>query len=682
MKFSYNWLKALYPKLKSAEEAARLLTLHSFQVEEIKKKGNDFQLNIDVLANRMADASGHLGIAKELAAIQGKALSIAAIKLKEDRKRTAVSQLSLKVEAKQLVPRYGARVVENVTVGESPSWIKERLEVCGLRPINAVVDITNYVMLETGQPLHAFDLDKLNGSSSSTALGARKQIIVRLAKDKERFVTLDDQELILSSSDIVIADAKGGIGLAGVKGGRGSEIDTKTSRVALEAANFDRIAIRKTSRRIGLRTDASTRFEHGIDPSNIEYALDLAAYLLQEHAGGAVLAGRVEAYSKKPVRMAVPFTIARLRSLMGIPIPESEAVSILKRLGCEVKGKRGVYSVKPPALRNDLSIEEDLIEEVGRIWGYEKIPVALPAISGGIEKKSERQGFEDTLKERIAGMGYAEAHLSSFLGEKALALFGTAPEGAYELENPTSPETAFLSPLISFQFVKGISDNLRNFDSVRLFMLGRSFMKTAEGPKEVRSLIIGVSQKGSDGTSEFYELKGLADRLLESFGIYDHRFDDKMKRHHWVHPYRVAEIKVGDAPIGVIGELSSSLQNALKMKSRVTLVEFSIEALLKEVGAEQEFRGIPKYPAVVRDLSLLVSDVVRVQEIEDALEAAGGALLIDTDLFDTYESGGKKSVAFHLVFQSNDRTLTDEEVTRDFQKIAEAAKAKGWEVRS
>lgn len=676
MKFSYIWLKELYPKLKSADEAARLLTLHSFQVEEIEKKGNDIQLNIDVLANRMADASGHLGISRELSAIQGNAVSMPPARLKENKKRSSASVLSVRIEAKREVPRYTMRVIEGLTVQESPKWLKERLETCGLRSINVIVDITNYVMLETGQPLHAFDLDKLHGE-------AKKEIIVRLAKEKERLITLDDQELALSSADIVIADRKGAIGLAGIKGGRGSEIDSKTKRVALEAANFDRVTIRKTARRIGLHTDASARFQHGLDPSNVEFAIDRAAYLLAELAGGTPLSGRIDIYNKKPARSAVPFTIARLASVLGVLIPEAAAVAILRSLGCGVKkSKAGVYAVTAPEIRNDLSLEEDLIEEVGRIWGYEKIPAALPLISGAILKKSERQRFEDSIKERVAAMGFAEAHLSSFVGEKALSLFGIQIDSAYLLENPTSPEAAHLSPLAALQFVKSLVENQKSFDSIRLSTLGRSFVKTASGPKEMRSLILGISNKGSDGKDEFYEMKGAVDELLESFGVSDRRFQEEATRYSWIHPYRAAEIKVGEVVVGLIGEVSRELQAGLKAKSRMTLAELPIEALFKVIRAEQEFREIPKYPSVVRDLSLIVPNEVRIQDVQDVLESAGSALLSDADLFDTFEIEGKKSVAFHLVFQSNDRTLTDVEVARDFQKIAEAAKAKGWEVRS
>ena len=684
MKFSYSWLKSLYPKIKSPEKAAELLTFHAFQVESVEKIGDDAKLDIAILPNRIADTSGHIGVARELAVINGEELKIPLPIFREDAKIAAADLVKISIKTKNVSARYSARVLADVKIGPSPAWMQSRLKVCGLRPINVVVDVTNYVMLETGQPLHAFDYDRIRGGTKNS-----KEIIVRAAKVSEVLETLGDdaQKIKLEPSDIVIADAKGAIALAGIKGGKGSEIHAGTTRIVLESANFNRVFIRRTSQRIGLRTDASVRFEHGISPELTIDALDRAAELLQKLAGTSIFKGIVDAYPQKQSSAAIPFSVLRASALLGIKISPAPAMAILKRLGCAVE-KRGkeIFQVIPPPYRRDLFIEEDLVEEVGRITGYGQIAPSMPVLRGGVPKKSERQIFEDAIKDRLVGFGFTESHLSSFIGEKALALFGIRTAGLYELQNPTSPETSFLIHLPALQYLRSIAENLRNFDRVKIFGVSRGFLKTAKGPKEWRSLFLGLAERGKDGREEFYALKGTLDSLMESFGISDHWYDDaSVKDMKWAHPYRAASIKLGDKSLGVIGELAHSIQEALKSKARIVMAEFDVEALLGAIEVEQEFRPIAKFPAVVRDIALVVPEEARIQEVENVLWSAAPQFLADTDLFDYYEGGGlaegRKSLAFHLVFQSEERTLTDDEVSREFAKVVKAVKTKGWEVR-
>ncbi|MBI2054595.1 MAG: phenylalanine--tRNA ligase subunit beta [Candidatus Sungbacteria bacterium] len=682
MKFSYNWLKSLYPKAPSPEKTAKLLTFHSFQVESLEKKGNDFALDIDILANRAADASAHFGVAREIAVNTGGTFKPYKVDLKEDTK-LAKDVLSVNILAKNLVPRYAARVIDNINVGESPKWMQARLVSCGLRPINVIVDITNYVMLEIGQPLHAFDYDKLHDS------GARKEIIVRTAQNSETIETLgdDSQKLKLTADDIVIADTKGAIALGGIKGGRGSEIHAGTKRVVLEAANFNPLAIRKTSRRLNLRTDASYRFEHNLDPELVTYALNRAALLLAELAGGQILKGIVDIYPKREPLKAVPFSIAKTEKLLGMPVPEAKAISILNGLDSEVrKLSKGSYRVMPPSYRRDLNIEEDLIEEVGRVMGYDKVKSTMPILHGIIPVKSDRLMFEEKIKDRLVGFGFTETHLSVFTGKQELSLFGLSVQIHYELENPVSPETAYLVEVPAIKFLRSASENLRNFNEVKIFGVARAFIKEKTGPRESRRLMVLQAERGGEGKKEFYELKGTIDALLDSFGISDHWYDDSVSaKHSWAHPGRVAEIKIGDKLIGVIAEISHASDEALKSKGRIVLAEFLVDQLLEEIESEQEFRPIAKFPAIVRDIALLVPQDIRIQEIEDLIESAASEILVDVDLFDVYEGTdlpeGMQSVALHLVFQSESRTLTDEEVNMEYQKIAGAVEEKGWEVR-
>lgn len=680
MKFSYTWLKELHPKIKSPKETADMLTFHAFQVESAEPKGNDTVLDIDILPNRFGDASGHLGVARELAVIAGGEFRLPAAKFKEE-KEAASSTLSVKIEAGKAVPRYAARVVRTITVKDAPLWMQERLISCGLRPINIVVDVTNFVMLETGQPLHAFDYDRLHGAE-------KKEIIVRFAKKEETMQMLGEGGgLKLENTDIVIMDKKGVLGLAGIKGAKGSEIHPGTKTIVIEAANFDPAAIRRTSKRLGLRTDASIRFEHGLDVERIDLALKRAAELIQKFAGGTVLKGAVDAGRKLTPTRSIPFEISRAEKLLGISIPEAPALSILKRLGCETKKRgKGSYRVTPPSFRQDLVIQEDLIEEVGRVRGYEKIPAELPHIRGGVPEKHDRQIFEDQIKERLAGYGFTELQLSSFIGESSMKPYGLTPPMHYELENPVNPESRYLVHIAPIPYIEAMAENLRHEKRVQIFGIGRGFWKSEKGPVERARLILGLAEEGSDRT--FYELKGFVDELLESFRVNDYAYDDTASDRHraWAHPYRVAEIRLGNDLLGVIGEVKREVLSQLKSRARIVIAELDIERMLTAIEAEFAFRPFSRYPAVERDVAVIVPETTKVESVTNVIEEAGGELLVDSDLFDDFQDEGMRargvqSLAFHLSFQAEDRTLTDEEVNKLHRTIIEALKQNSWEVR-
>ena len=371
MIFSYNWIKNyIKKKTPPPKKLAELLTKHFAEVEEIKKLGGDFTLDIDVRPNRASDCFSHLGIARECCVLLNSELKIPNFKPNEDKNLKAKDFVSVEVKDRDACPRYTARVISGVRVASSPKWIQERLGVCGLRPINNIVDTVNYVMLETGQPLHAFDGEKLEG----------KKIIVRFARNRERILTLDEQKFELGPDILVIADDKKPIAVAGIKGGKIPEIDKKTNTIVLESANFTSPVIRKGSRRLNLKTDASLRFEHGISPDLTEFAADRAAYLIQKIAGGKIAKGLIDFYPKK-----IPPKIIRLESdyvkeLLGIDISKKEISNILKRLDFKTKEiKKNTFQVSIPVRRLDIALPEDLIEEIGRIVGYGKISFVFPA---------------------------------------------------------------------------------------------------------------------------------------------------------------------------------------------------------------------------------------------------------------------------------------------------------------
>jgi phenylalanyl-tRNA synthetase beta chain len=372
MKFSYNWLQSFFDKkLPRPEKLAEVLTMHSFEVEDVEKFGKDFVLDIDVLPNR-TDCYSHFGMAREISAILGLKLKEEKGNLEEDKNLKAENFASIKVVSG--CQRYSAKIIFDAKVKESPDWIKERLEVCGIKPINNVVDITNYVMLELGQPLHAFDLEKIEG----------KKIIVRFAKKGEKILTLDDEEYDLDKDILVIADSKKPIAIAGIKGGKETGISEKTKVILLESANFDPITIRRGSIKLDLKTDASMRFSHGLDSNLTEIAANRAAYLISEICGGKVAKGILDFYPKKVFPKKIKLEIGKVESLLGTKIPKQKILKILKSLGFKVNQK---LIVEVPTFRRDVSIQEDLIEEIGRIYGYEKIEKKFPGFCFGPSKE-------------------------------------------------------------------------------------------------------------------------------------------------------------------------------------------------------------------------------------------------------------------------------------------------------
>ena len=675
MVFSYNWLKDYIKKMPEPKRLAELLTMHFAEVEELKKVGRDFILNVDIRPNRASDCFSYLGIAREIAAIANSKLQIPDSKLKEDQKLKAKNFVSLKVESKQACPRYTARVLEGVRVGPSPSWLKERLKICGLRPINNIVDIANYVMLETGQPLHAFDGKKLEGG----------KIIVRFARSRERIVTLDEQKFELASDILVIADEKRPVAIAGIKGGKLPEIDKKTKTVIIESANFNPQVIRNGSKNLNLKTDASLRFEHGIDPNLTEFAVNRTAYLIQKTAGGKVAKGLVDFYPQKSLPRTIKLDLNYLEKLLGKEIPEVKIKSIFKNLGFQVLGvKSRQLTVRVPTRRLDISLPEDLIEEAGRIYGYEKIEPYYPLASLILPKKNLSVFWENMVKNILKETGFTEVYNYSFFSEKEAKLFGYGDKELVELENPLSQEQKYLRASLIPYLLKNAEKNLRNYKRLRIFELGKIFRNPkSDGEKRMLTGLISVE--------DFYQLKGIVDLLLKSLGVANFWYDEhkptpeESKLKIW-HQRKSAEIKVDGQEIGFLGEISPRILNALEIKEKLVLFDIDFEKLSQYVSEEHEYRPISRFPSVVRDIAVLVPRSVKVVEILNKINLIGKQLVRDIDLFDMYEGEelpqGKKNLAFHIIYQAEDRTLSSEEVDEIQDKIIKVLeKNLGWQVR-
>ncbi len=640
MKISYDWLQSLFKKkLPNPEKLAELLTMHSFETEVAGTMGRDHILDIDVLPNRAHDCLSHWGIAGEISVLLKTSFNPEDYSKKISEDGESIDNIiKIDVRDSKDCPRYTARAILDVKVGSSPDWIQKRLKTCGLRPINNIVDITNYAMLETGQPLHAFDVDKLKG-----------QIIVRRAKKGEKIVSLDKEKYILDENILVIADEKNPIGIAGIKGGEGPEIEQKTKRIVLEAANFSPKLTRKASQQLKLRTDASWRFENEISPRLTEIGIDMASALIQEIAHGKVAKGKIDLYPIKQKTKTIKLNPEKTRNLLGISISEKEMTDILKRLSFVIKpGSK----VEVPFWRLDVNIEEDLIEEIGRIYGFEKIPSKLPEASLIPSERNEDLVYQDKVGEILTHLGFSEAYNYSFVSDG----------GSVELLNPLSREQKYLRPSLIPNLLKNVSRNKRFFDQVRLFEIGRVFEKEDKKVKEMKR--IGAALFPSD----FYRLKGIIDTLLNKLRISHIWYDDEFENKD---DLKKAEIKVGNDLLGWIGEGA---------------FELDFDKLVELATEERLYLPPSKYPAVIRDIALLVEPGTKVIQVLNLINSSGGPLVRDVDLFDIYEGekipDGRKNLAFHIIFQSNKKTLTDIEVNKLQDKIIKALEEEGrWEVR-
>lgn len=688
MKFSYNWLRELVPSAPKPKKLAEVIGLSAFEVEGVEKVADDVLFSIDVLPNRIADASGHIGMAREIAAILNTKVALPKTNLREIKNKKTASVLSVTIADKKLCSRYVACVVEGVEVKESPIWLRQRLEICGLRSINNIVDATNYVMLETGQPLHAFDFDKLAPTVPSGLAGSKKKITVRTARAGEKITTLDGQECSLDSSMLLITDGDRALAIAGIKGGTAAEISQNTKTIVLEAARFDGPAIRKTSQTLGIRTDASTRFSVGIDPELAAWAMKRVAALIQQIAGGSILSQMIDVYPRKEAARQIRLRPQYVERILGVEMKVQNMISILKRLECSVVKKGQELLVAVPSVRRDLRIEEDLVEEIGRIYGYQNISSEHP-IGGLVPPEFNAELYaREQMRDMLASLGFHEAYNYSFVGEKDIAAFGGMPSDYLELANPTRPEFAFLRKSLLPGLFKNAEQNLKHQSAIKMFEVGNVFEVVPQGHHKEGENAGGVLayKTKSKNAEAFFELKGALSALFEKMGL-EVWFDDTPSLGGTVlHPHRSARIKINKDTLGIMGEAHPALLEHLSMRGEIAVFELDLAMFARLLGKEKEFRPISRFPSITRDIAVLVSSDTRVVEVEDVIENTAGPLLIDSDLFDLYEGEGveeeKKSLAFRLVFQATDRTLKDEEVEALMQKLTKTLEENlEWEVR-
>ena len=718
MKFSYNWLRELSGFKGSAEKMAEVLTLYVAEVDEVKKVGADSVLDVSLPANRVGNLSGHWGLAKEIAIAANLKFNPPAggqsPKLEENGKKNVSDAISINIENPNDCRRYSARVIEGIKVVPSPKWLQDRLSVLGLRPINIIVDSANFVMLETGQPLHAFDYDKIDQGNrkrefpisnfqfpKKSQIPKTKKIVVRRAKKDEEIETLDGEKYKLDPNILVIADSKNPVAIAGVKGGLHSGIDPETKNIIIESANFDPVVTRNASRQLKLRTDASLRFEHGLHPSMTENALNRISALIQQYAGGVILRGISDVYPKKSSERIAEFDPVFTDELLGDQVPPEKSSFILSSLGFKKMSvsSKGVTPVIVAPEREDVSLREDVAEEIGRLWGYDNVkekPFEGPHIP---EERDEKLYWQEKIRDFLVSFGNTEIQTYSFTNKKILEVFNIAPSERIEIENPVSDEYQYLRPGVAFNVLGIAQKNNDTKGDIRVFEIGTIFAKGKQGISEYDELCLAVNMRVDKSHDSFFTLKGMVDNLFSSLRITDDWIDDvipksKLKdwRYQMLHPYRRAEVKVGNELVGLIGELNPKIAKFFEIKGRISIFAASMDVLTRLASEEHEYREFSRFPAVTRDIAFLVPSDVRIEEAASVIESSGGQYLVDVDLFDIYEGPlssrdseasehlelGKKSLAFHLVFQAKDKTLTDGEVDRYMVIIKNAAAKQDW----
>ena len=645
---------------------------------------DDAILEVEVTPNR-PDCLAIVGVARELAALTGGRLRPAESTVREDPAVTTAGW-RITIEDPDLCSRYAARLITDVTVGPSPAWLAQRLRAAGLRPINNVVDVTNYVLWEIGHPLHAFDGDLL----------ADRHVVVRRARPGETIATLDGQSRALGEAMLVIADPKRAVAVAGVMGGANSEVRSSTRTVLLESAYFAPGSIRRTAKALGLSTEASYRFERGADIEGLRGALDRAARLIAELGGGRVAAGVLDAYPVPRRPLAVPLRLGRIQQVVGACPPRATVADILRGLGFPATERSGDFEVVVPAFRRDVAIEDDLVEEIARVWGYDKIPSTLPSGALALTRRPRHLVARDTVRRVLAGSGCQEAVSLSLTDPAYLRHVGLSSDDprVVRLQNPLAADRSVMRPTLLFGLLEAVATNVhRQTPDVRLFEIGRVFEGRGAGvlPHEetrVAMVLTGLRAPRAwyepRARADVFDAKGAVEGLVAALGRGEVAIEPASAE--YLEDGRAGTVVVQGTAVGVLGELHPDVQKAFDLPAPVFVAELSLDAIEGLAERVVQYRPLARYPGVQRDLAVVVSVEVQAAEVVRAIEAIRPAWLRRVTLFDVYEGAqvgpGRKSLAYGLLYQADDRTLTDAEVNRVHSELVEQLRAQlGAEVR-
>lgn len=624
---------------------------------------DDVHVEFEITSNR-PDCFSVIGLAREAAVTLGTEFRYPEVSYEEiegDINEVA----AVEVLAPELCPRFVAKVLVDVDIKPSPKWMQDKLRSAGIRPINNLVDITNFVMVEMGQPMHAYDLEELTNG----------KIIVRTAGDGEIMMTLDGEERELDSSMLVIADEKEIIGVAGVMGGEGSKVKDNTGMIILEAANFNSMSVRKTSKKIGLRTDASTKFEKNLDPNNALLAMERACQLAEMVGAGRVLKGTIDIDAGSRTPNTVSYDPDSINRLLGTEISEADMVETFKALEFQVDEAN--RSVVAPTFRPDIEREADLAEEVARIYGYDKLPVTLATGTPTVGKKSFSQKMEDLTRQIMEDCSLNEAMTYSFESPKAFDKLGLPEDSplrtAVTIDNPLGEDFSVMRTSTMNGILTALSNNYAKRNEVAaLYEIGTIYepktVPLTELPKESQKLTIGMY-----GNCDFFDVKGVLETLFEAMNCLDKADWDPSIELSYLHPGRKAKVMLGEKEIGFIGEVHPNVCDAYEIDTKAYVAVIDMASLIKKASLDHKYTSVPKYPAVNRDISMKVADDVLVGSIEKIIRQRGGKLLEKVNLFDVYKGEhmeeGFKSVAYALSFRAPDRTLKEKEINKTMAKI-------------
>jgi len=666
MLVSIEWLKEFISIRQSPEEVADLLTMAGLEVDSSEEVNGDTVLEIDLTPNR-GDCLSVIGIAREISAVTGRKIRMPRFRLPSEDKR---SWMKVSIDNRDLCPRYAGRIIKGVKIGESPDWMKRRLEASGIRPINNIVDVTNYVMLEYGQPLHAFDLDRLKAGHIRVATPSRTI----------RFKTLDGAERKITKDMLLIWDGDRPVAVAGVMGGLDSEVSDGTTSIFLESACFNPSSVRRTSSALGLRTESSFRFERGIDILGVDRALDRASFLISELAGG-LLCKKVDVFPRKYRPRRIKVHVDRVNALLGTNLSRTRIQDLIARTGAFVEDFDEYLHVEVPSYRNDLEAEVDLIEEVARLYGYHRIAPAAPEVKVEAARPGRMRKTTVSARHLLCSRGYTEVINYSFMNPEALDLL-EIPEKDYRrraipIMNPLRQEESLVRTTLIPSLIENFVYNFnRGMRSIKLFETARVFIdkgvKNGRLPQE-NNRISGLYFDDSShllwdtGLDPYFHVKGDADALIQDMAVRDGVWERSSEP--FLHPGRSADFRIGDEKAGVVGVLSPEVVRRLDLKTGdtpIVVFDFDLDMLMQHSSAAKIYEKFSRFPSVQRDISILVDAEKTAQDLLDTMREFRSDLISDIKVFDYYRGGnipgGKASLAFNITYRSFERTLSEEEV--------------------
>lgn len=682
MKVSLDWLKDYVGIKGSPEEISNLLTMAGLNVEKLHKVGDNFVFEIEITTNR-PDWLSHIGVAREIHAVSGVKFGLPPSAVKKS--SAATKKIKISLPNRDLCPYYSATILEDIERQETPDFMKRRLEACGIRSINLIVDITNYVLLEWGQPLHAFDLDLIHGD----------EITARAARDGEQMTAIDGITYELKKTDIVIADSKGPVAIGGVMGGKDSELSLKTKNIFLESAFFKPASIRQTARRLGLGSESSYRFERRVDPKGVDQARERAVYLISKYAKPKRISSVFSA-GKAPVsKKKISLDPDEIKRILGIEIPKPKIKLFLSRLGLNVSAGKKSISADIPSFRSDLARPIDLIEEIARLYGYNRIPETLPDLVPIDTHIQPILDWENRTRSLCAGFGFQEIITFSIVDEATLKNLGVTQKWV-RLVNPQNKELCLMRPALLSGLAQSIKRNISvGQTDLWFFEIGNRYtaeddqlssgltgLRTVEPlkrsvskaglPHEERMLGLAISSEGrlnwldKKRPATFYDLKGTISEFFNRLGI--NSFETKPADHLYFESGESVAVKVDGDILGYYGSLSERVRKIYDIDKPVYYAELSLEKLSQVKLKQIHFEEIPKFPSSPRDLTLIVSDDLKANVIIDLIRQMAGVLVVKIDVFDYFKGSpvpkGKKSLSFRIDYQAKDRTLQNEEVNK------------------